>query len=238
MSTNTVRPWAMHRQAVVAALIGMRGEFAPVLPIPITATNYIPLDLSAHNGSLMALGIRDTARLSEFIFGHLTSNSAEVGYGGYNEERGWYQRSELFEEQGEPRTVHLGIDLWASAGISVAAPMAGRIHSFQDNANFADYGPTIILEHRIAGCPLFSLYGHLSRESLQGKQVGQAIAAGEKLGSIGAPPVNGDWPPHLHFQLTLDMLGKLGDFPGVAAQSMREYFLELCPDPAAVLQLT
>lgn len=237
MSSNTASSWTIHRNAVVAALHNMRGDFAPVLPIAMTATSYIPLDLSARNSSLMALGIRDTARLSEFIFGHLKSKEAAVGYGGYNEERGWYQRSELFEEQGEPRTVHLGIDLWAAAGVSVAAPMAGRIHSFQDNANFADYGPTLILEHRILGYPLFSLYGHLSRESLVGKQVGQPIAAGEKIGSLGAPPINGDWPPHLHFQLTLDMLGKQGDFPGVAAQSMREYFLELCPDPTPVLQL-
>jgi hypothetical protein len=42
---------------------------------------------------------------------------------------------------------------------------------------------------------------------------------------------NGDWPPHLHFQLIWDLGGKWGDYPGVAAERDLEFYKENCPDP-------
>ena len=65
--------------------------------------------------------------------------------------------------------------------------------------------------------------------------MGQAFRPGQPLGTIGPYPENGDWPPHLHFQLMTDMLGLAGDFPGVAAPSRRSYYLSVCPDPAFLL---
>ena len=105
------------------------------------------------------------------------------------------------------------------------------MHSFQDNAHFGDYGPTIILQHDLAGKTVYSLYGHLSRASLEGLHEGKAFRAGEKLAEIGPFPENGDWPPHLHIQLITDLLGHRGDFPGVCSVANRERFLAICPDP-------
>lgn len=113
--------------------------------------------------------------------------------------------------------------------------MDGIVHSFQDNNNFGDYGPTIILDHSSSGKPLYSLYGHLTRASLNGLFVGKVIKAGEQLGQIGPFPENGDWPPHLHFQLMTDMLGLTGDFPGVCSLSDRARFLAICPNPNDLL---
>lgn len=52
---------------------------------------------------------------------------------------------------------------------------------------------------------------------------------------MGEAAVNGDWPPHLHFQLILDMQGKRGDYPGVFKKNEREQWKRICPDPAPLL---
>jgi 4-aminobutyrate aminotransferase-like enzyme len=105
-----------------------------------------------------------------------------------------------------------------------------------DNAAPYDYGPVIILRHaRDADSDLFSLYGHLSRESLTRVSVGQVVAAGQQIATLGAPEVNGGWSPHLHFQIMTDLLGVDHDFPGVARASQRHAWLGVCPDPSPLL---
>lgn len=155
--------------------------------------------------------------------------------GGYDEDRAIYA-GEAFTAGDEPRTIHLGIDIAASAGADVFAPLAGTVHSFQDNAAAFDYGPTIILEHAVAPDLVFhTLYGHLSRESLAALQTGRAVAAAEPIATLGAYEVNGNWPPHLHFQIILDIGDRRGDFPGVFRKSQRDYWKLVCPDPERLL---
>ncbi len=207
-----------------------------LLPFDFQKDPYLILDFSASNPDLATLNVTDTAIFTDYVFGKLRAAGAKVGVGGYNEHRTIYRRSQHFNESDEaPREIHLGIDFWAEAGTPVFAPLEGIVHSFQDNDNFGDYGPTIILEHEFNGKPLYSLYGHLTRQSLEGLHPGKKINAGEKLTAIGPYPENGDWPPHLHFQLMTDMLGLKGDFPGVCSLTDRERFLELCPNPNIIL---
>lgn len=125
----------------------------------------------------------------------------------------------------------MGVDIWAQAWTPVFAPLDGLIHSFQNNAGFGNYGPTIILEHELDGQKLFSLYGHLALEDLKDLQVGQSISKGQKFCHLGPFPENGDWPPHLHFQLMWDMMGMFGDFPGVCSHREVDKFRKICPDP-------
>jgi murein DD-endopeptidase MepM/ murein hydrolase activator NlpD len=157
--------------------------------------------------------------------------------GGYDEERAIYSGPVFAAPDGtEPRTVHLGIDIFEAADTPVFAPLAGVVHSFQDNANPKDYGPTIILAHAVTSqLTFYTLYGHLSRDSLDGLTIGKPVAAGEEVARLGEAAVNGDWPPHLHFQLILDMQGKRGDYPGVFKKSEREQWKRICPDPAPLL---
>lgn len=155
--------------------------------------------------------------------------------GGYDEDRAIYDNAAFGAgvEGVEPRTIHLGIDIFAPAGTPVFAPSAGRIHSFQDNAAALDYGPTIILEHPLEpGLTVFSLFGHLSRASLTGLADGQPVAKGQQIATLGDRDVNGGWLPHLHFQLILDIADKRGDFPGVFRRSERELAKRISPDPA------
>ncbi len=227
-----------------------------LLPFDFQKDPYLILDFSASNPDLATLNITDTAIFTEYVFGKLKEAGTMVGVGGYNEHRSIYRRSQHFNTTAKaspceglpnegspcdgppcdgPREIHLGVDFWAEARTPVFAPLAGIVHSFQDNDNFGDYGPTIILEHEQHGQPLYSLYGHLTRQSLEGLYEGKKINAGEKLAEIGPYPENGNWPPHLHFQLMTDMLGRKGDFPGVCSLADRSSFLAICPNPNELL---
>lgn len=192
----------------------------------------VKLDLSINNQALSYVDLNDENSFSDFIFDQLADE--QVGYGGYREERGLYSRSDLFEGE-EPRTVHLGIDLWSKAATSIYAPLTGTIHSFDNRAVHGDYGPVIILEHHLGDQKLFSLYGHLSVDSLEGKSVGQTILQGEEFACLGSYHENYHWPPHLHFQLMWNMQGHVGDYPGVCKRSEAKGFLKNCPDPNIII---
>ena len=164
---------------------------------------------------------------------------APVLIGRYDEPRAIYM-SQNFAVPGSPlgerRTIHLGIDIFAPPDTPIYAPISGVVHALANNTARQDYGPVIVLRHATGdGTPFYTLYGHLTVGSLDGVQLGQNIAAGEQVGAIGAPPTNGDWPPHLHLQIITDPLELDTDFPGVAAPSQREVYLGLSPDPNVLL---
>ena len=192
----------------------------------------VKLDLSKNNQALEGLDLNSEEDFGQFIFNQLPEGS--IGYGGYGEERSLYSRSDLFSDE-EPRTIHLGVDLWSDPGTPVFAPLEGKIHSFDNRAFHGDYGPVIILEHLIGETKLYSLYGHLSLKSLEGKSVGQVIKQDEQFAWLGDYAENFHWPPHLHFQLIWDMQGKIGDYPGVCKASERKAYLQNCPNPALLL---
>ncbi|GAA4329663.1 hypothetical protein GCM10023149_34460 [Mucilaginibacter gynuensis] len=195
-----------------------------------------PLDLTADNTELNAGLIADTQKFDEWLTAKLKATGSRYAVGGYMEHRTIYAGRSLFDESDDPRRLHLGVDIWAAADTPVYTPLPGIVHSFQDNDNFGDYGPTIILQYDIAGLTLYSLYGHLSRTSLLHLAVGQVIDKGTQIATFGAIPENGHWSPHLHFQLMLDMQGKQGDYPGVAKFSEKESWLSIIPDPNLILQ--
>jgi murein DD-endopeptidase MepM/ murein hydrolase activator NlpD len=132
--------------------------------------------------------------------------------------------------------LHLGIDIWGQAGTKVFAPLDGIVHSFAFNNNDSDYGATIILTHNINGVFFHTLYGHLSLNSIKNLHGGKRISRGEVFTEFGMRFENGNWPPHLHFQLILDMEDLEGDYPGVCKFSEKERWLENSPDPDLILQ--
>ncbi|WP_297338045.1 peptidoglycan DD-metalloendopeptidase family protein [Algoriphagus sp.] len=212
-------------------------DFYPVMGEQLTAENTIKLDFSPKNEDLEKVDLTQTAHFTDFVFSQLSSAQKQFGFGGYLEHRAIYRRSEVFATPlADFRNIHLGIDLWCEAGTPVFCPFDGVIHSFQDNAGFGNYGPTIIVQHKLGERTLFSLYGHLFRSDLSTLQVGQQINRGDRLCHVGPYPENGDWPPHLHFQLIWDLNGNWGDFPGVASQREVKTYAELCPDPNLMLR--
>ena len=154
----------------------------------------------------------DSYRFERHINRLMEDDKADFGLGGYGEVRPFYT-TDAYQVAGNEgprwRSVHLGLDIWAEARTPVFAPLDGKVHSFADNAQERDYGPTIILEHEPAeGVKFYTLYGHLSRESLERLRVGMPVKKGEPIATFGERAVNGNWPPHLHFQVLLDTLGK------------------------------
>ena len=219
-------------------LLRHQAAFGPVLPLDLNRPNVVRLDLSATNPRLATADLRDTAAFEQLVGAELALQNAAIGIGGYLENRVIYRRSLHFGPGlvEEARSLHLGVDVWCPAGVVVQAPLPAIIHSVADNNHFGDYGPTVILQHELEGTVFYSLYGHLSRLEWRTLRAGQALAKGEAFATVGPFPENGDWPPHLHFQLMADLGGRVGDFPGVARPSERATWAALCPDPNLVLQ--
>jgi len=208
----------------------------PVANFDAAADRLYHFNFTASNTELDEDTFSDTVKFSAWVNQKLRVNNCRYGVGGYMEHRTIYARSAHFDTDDEPRRLHLGVDIWAQAGTVVYSPLDGIVHSFQNNNNFGDYGPTIILEHLLDGLKLYSLYGHLNIESLDGLYTGKAITKNERIGSFGAMDENGHWPPHLHFQLMFDMEGKKGDYPGVCRFSENAIYQKNIPDPQLILR--
>jgi 4-aminobutyrate aminotransferase-like enzyme/Ser/Thr protein kinase RdoA (MazF antagonist) len=214
-------------------------EFAPVVRDLRTSPNIV-FDLSV--GSLL-LGAdpraAETAALTETLFGQMREKGVPVGIGRYDEARLIYP-GPAFETGEHPtderRTIHLGMDFFVAPGSPVYAPLEGVVHCLANNTADKDHGPLVILQHATdQGHTFYTLYGHLDEDSLAGLALGQAVARGQQLASVGAPPGNGNWPPHLHFQLVVDLLDLDRDFPGVVLASQRGVWRSLSPDPNVIV---
>jgi murein DD-endopeptidase MepM/ murein hydrolase activator NlpD len=213
-------------------------EFTPVVE-GLRLKDYYQLDLSVENKELIEVDLGSAEKVENYIQSKLLENSKKVAFGGYLENRNLYRRSTYFKDSlDEDRNIHLGVDIWCDAGTAIYSPLPGKIHSFQDNQNFGDYGPTIILEHNFEDSTFYTLYGHLSNASLQQITKGQTIEKGETIGYLGLPVENGDYAPHLHFQIILDLENKNGDYPGVCAKSKLTFYSQNCPDPNLLLKIT
>ena len=209
-----------------------------VIDDSISLFDYVSLDLSANHTDKLDLDLTNAEIFEDFIEDHLSINNAKVAFGGYLEKRNLYRRSEVFKNKiTDERNIHIGLDLWIKAGTSVLAALNGTIHSFQNNTALGDYGPTIILEHTFENLTFYTLYGHLSLESLAEKAIGQTVKKGEQIATLGAPPINGDYAPHLHFQIIKNMQGKKGDYPGVCSIKEVDLYSENCPDPNILLKI-
>lgn len=192
----------------------------------LTADNTIYMELSGNE----RIEFEDEAELDAAVFRKIGEAGAIAGVGGYLENRSVYRDTELFQGDTE-RCIHIGVDVFMPAGAVIYAPLSGEVQSFANRAVEGDYGPVIILRHELQGFEFHTLYGHLSEASLDGLRDGKSIAQGDRFAEIGPRQVNGNWTPHLHFQLIRDMQGHHGDYPGVVRPRDLDYYKLNCPDP-------
>ncbi len=183
-------------------------SFHPVLALP---AEYDVLDLTGTGAP--------TPRTSLFSVGR------------YDEDRAGMYTTPLFEGS---RTVHVGVDIGAPPGTPVMAFCDGVIFAAGHNPADGDYGYVIVTEHVLDGVAVWALYGHLGPRSVVGREPGQRIRGGEVLGWLGAEADNGGWPPHLHFQLSMER-PETHDMQGVVAPADRAAALLRHPDPRLVL---
>lgn len=227
-SLEKLKGWLINHQQKISRVV----DFNP------SADHLFPFDFTAANLELTDEVLRDTSAFTSWTTQKLKDAGARYGIGGYNEHRTIYSRSIHFDTLEEPRRLHLGVDIWGPAGTPVYNFFEAEVHSFSNNNHFGDYGGTILLKYQLDGLVLYGLYGHLSLASIADLKVGQPIATGERFATFGIPEENGNWPPHLHFQLMFDMQGKNGDYPGVCQFSNRAVYLANCPDPGLILNYT
>jgi len=217
------------------------GSFASITGHNLRTAPILGLDLSA-GSTLVGSNPRDNEAgpLGERVFGAIHEAGAVMGAGGYDEARLIYAADAYAggAVTDERRTIHIGIDLTLPAGSPIYAPLEGVVHGFEDATARLDYGPVIVLRHDVPGpepLTFYTLYGHLDRESVERLTAGRRFVAGERLGAVGAPPENGDWWPHLHFQIITDMLDVPCNVNGVALSSQRNTWRSLSPDPNVIL---
>jgi 4-aminobutyrate aminotransferase-like enzyme/Ser/Thr protein kinase RdoA (MazF antagonist) len=200
-----------------------------------------PLDLGLASP---LIGNREEAgdlELLQFRMERLQSNVPDkILAGGYLEPRALYT-SEAYDRTGnqgrDSRTIHLGIDFWVPAGTPVHALFEGEVVTAVNDRGDKEYGGLIILKHLEEGVTFYSLYGHQSLESVTARSPGEKIPKGALISRTGPYPENGNWVPHLHFQLMLTLLGYRDDFPGVAYPGEVDIWKSICPDPNLLFDL-
>jgi len=222
-------------------------HFGSVINFNPAKEKIAPIDLSKFNTELTEEIYSNTTSFSAYINAQRQALDAKFLIGGYAELREMYKRSLLFDEEKkygieksiteEPRRLHIGIDIWGDAGTKIFVPVGGTVHSFAYNNNFGDYGATIILQHQLETIVFYTLYGHLSLKDITQLKEGKYISRGELLAHFGEPAENGNWPPHLHFQVIKDMRLYKGDYPGVCNEKESEKYLANCPNPDLILNL-
>jgi murein DD-endopeptidase MepM/ murein hydrolase activator NlpD len=238
----------MQQTSPLATTLAKRKQlFAKVVPFDAAKDKLLMMNFTETTPYQFAGVINYTPAFSNYVQSILQQHNCKYGIGGYNEHRTIYTRSGIFNNDkgaakinskpAEPRRLHLGIDIWGPQGTPVYVPLGGVVHSFAFNDNYGDYGATIILQHQVDCIVFHTLYGHLSLKDLAGLKEGKFVSQGETIGHFGPPDENGQWPPHLHFQLVQDMRVMKGDYPGVCKFSERGQYLRNCPDPDLILQM-
>lgn len=209
-----------------------------VIDASIDYKQYASLNLSVTNEDLKKIKLDDETDFENYIENYLAKHDAKVAFGGYFEIRNLYKRSTIFNKTNtDERNIHIGLDLWIKSETKVLAAVNGVVHSFNNNIGIGDYGPTIILEHNIDKQKFYTLYGHLSVESIAGIKVGTLVTKGQQIATLGDASVNGNYAPHLHFQIIKELLNSYGDYPGVCSNKDQEYYLQNCPDPNILLKI-
>tara|TARA_Y100000034_G_scaffold131112_1_gene191141 strand:- start:4933 stop:5595 length:663 start_codon:yes stop_codon:yes gene_type:complete len=208
-------------------------KFGNILNFNLNKEKILILNFNKNNKELNKVNIYNTEELTKYLFNKLKQTKAKVAIGKYNEDRSIYKNNNEFKN----RTIHLGIDLLLKENTKIFAPLKGKVHSFKNNKGIGNYGPTIILEHNLNNIKFYTLYGHLSLTSLKNIKPNQIIQQEQPLATVGTTKVNGNWPPHLHFQIIKDLKNNKGDFPGVSSKKERNKYLNLCPNPNLILKI-
>jgi len=218
------------------------GSFAAVFP-GVDLAGLMKLDLSY--GSSTAVNTpeaEDTHALNDRIARDIKASGTAGAVGGWGEARPIYTGKAYGRNNSDPlavaRTHHLGVDISLPEATSVHAPYEGTVWAAGYAADQLDYGGYVILQHTIpSGEPFYSLYGHLDAESLKGLQAGAKVAAGDKIGALGAYSQNGGWWPHLHLQLMTETPPRGMTPPGACEAQFWPAASALCPNPAYLLNV-
>ncbi len=230
-------PVTAKAETTIAWLKGNQGAFSALMEGCVDLSQAPMVALSVEHSSIP----QDPFSIRASEAQQLCSDHRTVALGYYLEPRLVYT-DEAFKSGPWPtsnrRTVHLGVDVFASAGTALYSPMAATVEAVDNRKANLDYGGVVILRHQTpAGDGFYSLYGHLNPASVVQLKVGQELASGDLFAHLGEPCDNGGWQPHAHVQLALSIDGMGHDWPGTADPDDLLLWQELCPNPAVLLNL-
>ncbi|CAL2076765.1 Peptidase M23 [Tenacibaculum dicentrarchi] len=201
----------------------------------VQKNSIFPIDLSISSKWIGHEKEANNLALFQFKIDELQKeNPTKIIGGGYLEPRVFYT-ADAYQKIGnngkENRTIHLGTDFWLPKNTSVHAILDGEVVISSDNQGDKNYGGLLVLKHQADNFEFYTLYGHNTPESVQKHQVGDRILKGEKIAELGDISENGNWVPHLHFQVLLSLFDLKTDFPGVAYLNEMEVWKSVCPNP-------
>ncbi len=229
-------PAVAHSAAIVTHLVEQGQAMGPVFADDLHTRPRMLISFA--EGAPGAEYAADARQYSAWLDAELAANGADYAIGLYAENRSCYKGDQfIVAGSSQPRSVHLGIDIFITAHTPLLAPCAGRVYSIQDNAQPYDYGATVILQHAVGDTDrvFYTLYGHLSQKTLSLLREGDEVEMGDVIGFIGESHENGGWAPHLHFQVMTTMLGLKGNFNGAAEPDRMDIWSQICPDPNSIL---
>ncbi|MCL6285467.1 aminotransferase class III-fold pyridoxal phosphate-dependent enzyme [Ruegeria sp. 2012CJ41-6] len=222
-----VRTYIDAHRGALPALIGEDLSEAPIGDLSVERSTW-PRDP-------FHMPVEDAARIGAVV------PDAPVWLGHYSEPRLIYTEPGFCAgpwRASDRRTVHLGVDVLAPAGTLLHAPLSGRVEAVENRSDPLDYGGVVILHHETPqGDAFYTLFGHVDPEVCDRLKPGDPVAQGSAFCRLGTPEQNGGWAPHAHFQLALMADGMAPDWPGVADPDDLAFWAEICPNPAALLNL-
>lgn len=211
-------------------------RFGPVVRTPLDRAHVAILD-AADQPDELTHGSRDGGEnLTAWWLRRQQEIAPRTGIGRYGEDRGIYDHPDGPRDE-NPRKIHHAIDIFEPAGTEIFAPYPATVETLGNDTSRHGFGGIVVLRHETdESVPFWTLYGHLAPGSIAGVKPGQRIAKGDILGRLAPPAENGDWPPHLHFQLMTHLMGwSVLDIIGISWASQWELWREICPDPNIIL---
>lgn len=114
-------------------------DFHSVVPFDPGRDQLSAINLTASNTLLTEELVADTEAFSVYVDDERHRRACRYLIGGYGEHRTIYSRSAVFDQEEEPRRLHLGLDIWGEAGTPVMAAIDGSVHSFAFHNRQTDY---------------------------------------------------------------------------------------------------
>lgn len=163
----------------------------------------------------------------------------DFSYGGWMEDRSFLWKGSYLEDSNA--FIHLGVDLNVPAGTLVAIDFDAEVVRIDDDyPEEGGWGPRVIVRHESE--PVYIVYAHLDRGILC--KLGDKLKSGAAIAKVGAPPLNGNWFPHLHVQIVeadyfelLQLRNTLWELDGYGNQTEMAVFKERFRDPIQFVRL-
>jgi len=193
-------------------------------------------DFSGANDQLWTMDVQDQRAFQEYTEERMNESGRQWGIAGYLEKRESLLR-DLPQMVEEERFFHLGVDVLLPKDSQLFAPLTGIVTETgyeEGKGNFGGY--ILLLHHEVTeNAPFYSLWGHLSPESLPEK--GSHIEHGAPFARLGDYNRNGDWFYHTHLQILTEKGYSEGYIhKGYCTEKMLSVIDQYCPSPLFLLK--